>query len=63
MFTVFNCFFQILNVDLNYIEAKISELLKFDKSLLLVQGFLMSRWKYIFCYHGDNIAITPQNVP
>eukprot|EP00731_Ephydatia_muelleri_P035885 Em0174g4a len=34
---------QILNVDLNYIEAKISELLKFDKSLLLVQGFLMSR--------------------
>eukprot|EP00731_Ephydatia_muelleri_P001090 Em0001g1090a len=34
---------KILNVDLNYIEAKISELLKFDKSLLLVQGFLMSR--------------------
>lgn len=34
---------QILNVDLGYIEAKISELLKQDKTLLLVQGFLMNR--------------------
>lgn len=34
---------QILNVDLSYVEAKISELLKLDKSLLLVQGFLMNR--------------------
>ena len=38
---------QILNVDFSHIEAKVSEIVKSDKSLTLVLGQLID--KYVWC--------------
>ena len=34
---------QILNVDLTHVETRVTELLKHDRSLVLLQGQLMDR--------------------
>lgn len=38
---------QILNVDLNHIENKVTEILKHDRSMTLLQGELISKYDFL----------------
>ena len=40
--------FQILNVDLTHIEARVTELLKHDRSLTLIHGELIERLRNFY---------------
>jgi hypothetical protein len=36
--------FQVINVDLSHIESKVAELIKTDRSLVLIQGELIEKY-------------------
>ena len=42
---------KILNVDLSHIECRVTELMKHDRSLTLLNGELIDRWVLYSLYH------------